>query len=106
MVRIWRAATFSSAGGPRFAPLTRRASMLVPMSNASRRARSIVLVSPPELHGVDMAIRQEVAAIHALMTAWRREIHAHPETAFEEFRTAERIAGLLQSWGIDVHRGL
>ncbi len=40
------------------------------------------------------------------MTAWRRDIHAHPEIAFEEVRTADIVAEKLESWGIEVHRGL
>jgi hippurate hydrolase len=40
------------------------------------------------------------------MTAWRHEIHAHPETAFEEHRTAEFVARRLAEFGIEVHRGL
>jgi hippurate hydrolase len=40
------------------------------------------------------------------MTAWRRDIHAHPETAFEETRTAQLVAEKLASFGIEVHRGL
>lgn len=36
----------------------------------------------------------------------RRDIHAHPETAFEEERTAEKVANLLAGWGIEVHRGM
>lgn len=31
----------------------------------------------------------------------RRDIHAHPETAFEEFRTAELVAQKLQKIGVD-----
>src|SRR6185437_1330280 len=40
------------------------------------------------------------------MTAWRHDIHAHPETAFEETRTAARVAELLESFGIAVERGV
>lgn len=36
----------------------------------------------------------------------RRDIHAHPETAFEEFRTADIVAEKLASFGLKVHRGL
>ncbi len=35
----------------------------------------------------------------------RRDIHAHPELAFEENRTAQRVAELLEGWGIPLHRG-
>ena len=40
------------------------------------------------------------------MTAWRRDIHAHPELGFEEERTAAIVAEKLDSFGIAVHRGL
>jgi hippurate hydrolase len=40
------------------------------------------------------------------LTAIRRDIHRHPETAFEETRTAQIVADKLQAWGIEVHRGL
>ena len=40
------------------------------------------------------------------LVAFRRDIHAHPETAFEEHRTADRVAAALESYGIEVHRGL
>src|SRR5476649_1822890 len=39
-------------------------------------------------------------------TAIRRDIHRHPETAFEETRTAQIVADKLTSWGIKIHRGL
>ena len=38
--------------------------------------------------------------------ALRREIHAHPELAYEEQRTADLVAASLERWGIRVHRGL
>jgi amidohydrolase len=46
------------------------------------------------------------AASATELTAIRRDIHRHPETAFEERRTAQIVADKLQSWGIEVHRGL
>ena len=45
------------------------------------------------------AFLEEIKAI-------RRDIHAHPETAYEEKRTAELIAGKLQESGIAVIRGI
>jgi hippurate hydrolase len=53
-----------------------------------------------------MPIINRIAAFHDEMTAWRRDIHAHPETAFEEFRTADYVAKKLQEFGITIDRGL
>ena len=53
-----------------------------------------------------MPIVNRIADFHADMTAWRHDIHAHPETAFEETRTAARVAELLESFGIAVERGV
>ena len=36
---------------------------------------------------------------------WRRDLHAHPEVGFTEFRTASRIAGRLADLGWDVVAG-
>jgi len=53
-----------------------------------------------------MNIKPDIASLHAEMTDWRRDIHAHPETAFEEVRTSQFIADKLESFGIEIHRGL
>jgi amidohydrolase len=37
---------------------------------------------------------------------WRRHIHQHPETAFEEVLTSDYVAELLESWGVEMHRGM
>ncbi|MEX0637706.1 MAG: M20 aminoacylase family protein [Burkholderiales bacterium] len=43
---------------------------------------------------------------HAELVHIRRDIHAHPELAFEEKRTSQLVADKLAEWGIEVHRGL
>jgi len=47
-----------------------------------------------------------IDGMHGELTAIRRDIHAHPEPGFEGIRTADLVAEKLQSWGLDVHRGL
>ncbi len=53
-----------------------------------------------------MPIVNRIADFQEDLAAWRHEIHAHPETAFEETRTAEFVAQRLHDFGIAVHRGL
>ena len=47
-----------------------------------------------------------IRRFHAELTAIRRDLHAHPELAFTEQRTADIVAERLAGWGIEVHRGL
>lgn len=42
----------------------------------------------------------------AELVALRRDIHAHPELAFQEERTADIVARELARYGLEVHRGL
>jgi len=42
----------------------------------------------------------------AELTALRRDIHAHPELAFNENRTADIVARELERYGLEVHRGI
>jgi amidohydrolase len=40
------------------------------------------------------------------LIAWRRDIHAHPELGFEEYRTAKLVAETLNSLGIEAQTGV
>jgi len=53
-----------------------------------------------------MGAIERIETLAGEMTAWRRDLHRHPETAFEEHRTSEMVARQLESFGIAVHRGL
>jgi amidohydrolase len=47
-----------------------------------------------------------IAPLHAEMAAWRQDIHAHPELGFNETRTGDFVARKLESFGLDVQRGV
>lgn len=53
-----------------------------------------------------MPVINSIAALEDEMTAWRRDFHMHPELAYEETRTAGIVADKLESWGIEVKRGV
>ena len=40
------------------------------------------------------------------LVALRRDLHAHPELGYQETRTSDIVAQLLQEHGIEVHRGM
>ena len=53
-----------------------------------------------------MPIINRIADFHSEMAEWRYDLHAHPETAFEERRTSDKVAQHLQSFGIAVERDI
>jgi len=42
-----------------------------------------------------------IADLHGDITAWRRDLHMHPEIGFEETRTAAIVAEKLKAFGVD-----
>lgn len=53
-----------------------------------------------------MKITKPVLDLQPTVTQWRRQIHAHPETAFEEHQTSSLVAEKLRSFGLEVHEGI
>src|SRR5580700_4707104 len=48
-----------------------------------------------------MPIVNRVAALHGEITAWRHDMHAHPELQYDVHRTAASVAEKLKSFGCD-----
>ena len=50
---------------------------------------------------------ERLRALHPELTAFRRDLHAHPVLGFEEVRTAARVAEALRVCGVDeIHTGI
>ena len=48
-----------------------------------------------------MAVINRIADFHADMTAWRHDLHAHPELGLQESRTSAVVQERLKSFGVD-----
>jgi hippurate hydrolase len=48
-----------------------------------------------------MPIVNRVADLHDEITAWRRDLHAHPELLYDVHRTAATVAEKLRAFGCD-----
>jgi amidohydrolase len=48
-----------------------------------------------------MPIKNRIAEMHDEITAWRRDLHAHPELLFDTHRTSALVAAKLKEFGCD-----
>ena len=48
-----------------------------------------------------MPIINRISEFHEKMIEWRQDIHSHPELAYQEKRTARKVADLLKEFGVD-----
>ena len=48
----------------------------------------------------------DIKAIEQDIIHYRRSIHMHPETGFEEFKTSEMVADLLEEFGLEIIKGV
>jgi len=53
-----------------------------------------------------MQVRDRIADLVPSLVAMRRDFHRHPELAFQEFRTAEKLALHLRGLGLEVQTGI
>lgn len=62
--------------------------------------------SAPRLRATGRAF-EHIARFHPELTAFRRDLHAHPELGFEEVYTSARVREALKLCGVDeIHEGL
>lgn len=89
------------------APATIDASSLAIASDASASAvTSVQAGRPGQLRASGRAFAQ-ISQFHPELTAFRRDLHAHPELGFEEVYTSSRVAHALKLCGVDeVHTGI
>src|SRR5689334_1386889 len=57
----------------------------------------------PGGHSMNRSILAVMSDLAQEMRAIRRDIHRHPELAYDEWRTSALIAERLRAWGIEVH---
>ena len=83
-----KSASFSPFGVPR----TRGQALLLPQGTTSGQ-------DGPEISptGAPMSPLDAIRRHQAELTAFRRDLHAHPELGMAEFRTAEKVASALES---------
>ena len=73
---------------------------------SSDLVRPPTLQPAPQLRASGRAFAQ-IARFHPELTAFRRDLHAHPELGFEETYTASRVVQALKLCGVDeVHTGI
>ena len=53
-----------------------------------------------------MKISDDIINIIPEVKKWRHELHAHPELGYEEQWTSNFVAEKLESFGIQIYRGL
>ena len=53
-----------------------------------------------------MTLIAEIVSEQERLKRWRRDLHANPELAFEETGTADFVAAQLESFGVEVSRGI
>jgi amidohydrolase len=70
-------------------------------------ACTLAMATPAAAQDVSHArIDRSADAVEAQVIAWRRQIHQHPELAFQEVKTAALIAGALRKMGYQVRTGV
>ena len=53
-----------------------------------------------------MKVSNEIISIFPEIKKWRHELHANPELGYEEEWTSNFVAEKLESFGLEIHRGM
>jgi amidohydrolase len=67
---------------------------------------AILFATVAEVAAAEGWVEQAAKDVNKDVIAWRHDIHQHPELGNMEFRTSELIAQKLESFGLDVRRGV
>lgn len=82
--------------------MSRLASLLLGAALAARSATA----QPPADAALSAEIDRRTAAISTKLTAWRHDIHQHPELGYQETRTAALVAAHLKALGLEVQENV
>ena len=72
-------------------------------------AFALATVAIPSLHAADTplpSVQSMAQKELSQVTAWRRDIHQHPELSNREVRTSALVAAQLKKFGLEVHTGI
>lgn len=71
-----------------------------------KTASRTILISNLMNSNLSNTFKQEADALFPQLVAWRRDLHKHPELAFQEVRTAGVVADHLNNLGLEVSTGV
>ena len=78
-----------------------------PLSLAAADGTDILVIDTPRPLRASGRAFAQIAQFHPELTAFRRDLHAHPELGFEEVYTSSRVIHALKLCGVDeVHTGI
>jgi len=69
-------------------------------------AMALLLIASAQSSQAGTTVAELTAARLAQVTAWRRDLHEHPELSNREFRTAKIVAAELRKLGYEVRSGI
>lgn len=87
-------------------PLSRALASALPLVPSLALAAALFAPDGLRAQPAPEAIDRAVEAVLPALTAWRRDLHQHPELGTLEVRTAAKVAAHLRGLGLEVREGL